>query len=150
MLETEIKEDNQKEILNMHDAFIQELKIQFSTALGKDRLYNRPAGFLNDQQLYLIGVNIEYFLNSAIRYDHKDFCKAIKEDLGPILGNVGMWVAKNLREQAKEQKDEDLKKKLQIIHDIIEKYVENGMDVLGQEKKYNFMNKFGAKKCPDK
>lgn len=49
MLETEIKEDNQKEILNMHDAFIQELKIQFSTALGKDRLYNRPAGFLNDQ-----------------------------------------------------------------------------------------------------
>lgn len=32
---------------------------------------------------------------------------------------------------------------------MIEKYVENGMDVLGQEKKYNFMNKFGAKKCPD-
>ena len=32
----------------MHDAFVGELKVKFSAALGKDRLYNRPCGFLND------------------------------------------------------------------------------------------------------
>ena len=43
----DIKEE--KDIQNMHEAFIQELKVTFSAALGKDRLYNRPCGFLNDQ-----------------------------------------------------------------------------------------------------
>jgi len=48
-LKVEVTADNQKDILNMHDAFIGELKVSFSAALGKDRLYNRPCGFLNDQ-----------------------------------------------------------------------------------------------------
>lgn len=33
--------------------------------------------------------------------------------------------------------------------EIVEKYLENGLDVLGEEKKYNFINKFGPKKCPE-
>ena len=28
--------------------------------------------------------------------------------------------------------------------------MENELEVLGDEKKYNFLNKFGPKKCPDK
>lgn len=32
----------------MHDAHIGELKSDFSGALGKDRLYHRPFGFIND------------------------------------------------------------------------------------------------------
>lgn len=47
-LNVEIR-DNQKEIQTMHDAFINELKTNFASALSKDRLYNRPCGFLNDQ-----------------------------------------------------------------------------------------------------
>ncbi len=42
-----------------------------------------------------------------------------------------------------------LKKKLQTCIDIVESYLESGLDVLGQEKKYNFINKFGPKKCPE-
>ena len=34
------------------------------------------------------------------------------------------------------------------MHDLIEKYLESGFGILGQEKKYNFLNKFGPKKCP--
>jgi hypothetical protein len=41
-----------------------------------------------------------------------------------------------------------MKKRIQVCIDIIEKYLENGLDTLGDEKKYNFMNKFGPKKCP--
>jgi hypothetical protein len=48
-LPVEVKEETKQEILNMHDAFIGELKVAFSAALGKDRLYHRPCGFLNDQ-----------------------------------------------------------------------------------------------------
>lgn len=33
--------------------------------------------------------------------------------------------------------------------ELIEKYLESGLDVLKEEKKYNFINKFGPKKCPD-
>lgn len=32
---------------------------------------------------------------------------------------------------------------------MVEKFLENGLDVLKQEKKYNFINKYGPKKCPD-
>ena len=47
-INVEIKDETKKDILNMHDAFVGELKVNFSAALGKDRLYNRPCGFLND------------------------------------------------------------------------------------------------------
>jgi len=33
--------------------------------------------------------------------------------------------------------------------ELIEKLIENGYDVIGEEKKYNFINKFGPKKFPD-
>ena len=36
------------DILNLHDAGISEMKNDFSTSLGKDRLYHKPCGFLND------------------------------------------------------------------------------------------------------
>jgi hypothetical protein len=47
-LPVEVKPENEKDIKNMHQAFISELKVNFSTALGKDRMYHRPCGFLND------------------------------------------------------------------------------------------------------
>lgn len=57
----EVKEETRKDILNIHDAEIEEMKVNFSTALGKDRLYHRPCGFLNDQQIWLLGVLLNYF-----------------------------------------------------------------------------------------
>ena len=72
------KEDGKKtEILNLHDAGITEMKNDFSTSLGKDRLYHKPCGFLNDQQIWMLGVNLQYLINSVLRFDHKDFIKAI-------------------------------------------------------------------------
>ena len=148
-LPVEVKEDTKKDIINMHDAFISELKVGFSGALGKDRLYHRPCGFLNDQQIWMLGVQIQYMVDSVLRFNNKDFLKAMKVDLGPVLGDVGLWALKLNLDQAKEDKNAELKKKLNICIDIVEKYLESGFDVLSDEKKYNFMNKFGPKKCPD-
>jgi TPR repeat protein len=41
-----VDKDNRKEIENLHEAYINEMKNSFSVALAKDRLYIRPAGFL--------------------------------------------------------------------------------------------------------
>ena len=87
--------------------------------------------------------------SQAIRFSHKDFLKSLILDLGPILGDLGLWSLKCLQDVAKEKKDNDLKKRLAVCIEIVEKYLENGLDTLGDEKKYNFMNKFGPKKCPD-
>jgi len=40
----------------MHDAEYAEMKVTFSGALTKDRMYHRPCGFINDQQIWMLGV----------------------------------------------------------------------------------------------
>lgn len=95
-LPIEVTPETEQDILNMHDANINELKSSFSTALGKDRMYHRPCGFLNDQQIWMLGIQTQYMLNSVLRFSHKDFLKALRVDLGPVLGDTGMWSLKCL------------------------------------------------------
>lgn len=66
-----------------------------------------------------------------------------------MLGDLGLWVLNNFKAQAKANNQDELKKKIQTVIDIVEKYLETGLDVLGIEKKYNFLNKWGPKKCPN-
>lgn len=104
--------NNTEDIVARHNAFIDEMKGNFSAALGKDRLHHRPCGFLNDQQIWLVGVLMQYFLTSVLRMDHKDFLKALRIDLGPVLGDLGLWILKCRQDEAKVAKDTELKKKL--------------------------------------
>lgn len=73
-----VDKDNKQEVLNLHEAYINELKTTFSQALQKDRLYLRPVGFLQDQQIWMIGVLTKYFVNQVLRFDHSDFLKAMR------------------------------------------------------------------------
>ena len=41
-----------KEIENLHDAYLNELQETFMAKLGKDRIYQRAAGFMTDQQIW--------------------------------------------------------------------------------------------------
>lgn len=52
----ELSEENKEDICKMHDAYINEMRTDFSGALGKDRLYHNAAGFVKDQLSWLIGV----------------------------------------------------------------------------------------------
>ena len=47
-LALEINDTTKQDIVNIHNANIDELKVNFSAALGKDRIYHRPCGFCND------------------------------------------------------------------------------------------------------
>jgi len=97
----------------------------------------------------MLGVSVHYMINSVIRFDHRDFLKAMKVDLGPVLGHTGLWALRQQINFAVETKDNELKKKAKVCLELIEKLIENNYDVIGEEKKYNFINKFGPKKCPD-
>ena len=35
-----------------------------------------------------------------------------------------------------------------VAVEIVKKYLEDGLNYLGQEGKYNLINRFGPKKCP--
>jgi hypothetical protein len=39
---------SKQEILNLHDAYLSELQESFMAKLGKDRMYQRAAGFMTD------------------------------------------------------------------------------------------------------
>lgn len=74
--------------------------------------------------------------------------KAIKEDFQPLLGELGVWVLTNYCQVQKDKGKLEKKKRGTVALDIIRSYLENGLDYLGQEKKYYFMNKYSPKKLP--
>jgi hypothetical protein len=58
----------------------------------------------------MVGVNIEYFKQCVLRFDHLDFKKALKIDVGIILGSLGLWAIKNHIDLCKEKGDSENKK----------------------------------------
>ena len=138
-----------EEILKLHEAYVNEMKTSFSHALGRDRLYERPVGYMQDQQIWMIGVLVRYFVKKALHFDHADFIKAIKEDIHPLLGETGIWAITNYSNTQKEKGKTEKKKQAQVAIDLLANYNEHRLDQLGQEKKYHFLNKYSPKKLPD-
>ena len=90
-----VNTEDKKEVSNMHEAYINELRTTFSAALTNDRLYHRPAGFIQDNQIWLLGVQTKHFIKEVLHYEHSDFIKAIKQDLGPMISDIGLWALNN-------------------------------------------------------
>ncbi|TNV72802.1 hypothetical protein FGO68_gene17252 [Halteria grandinella] len=145
---TLIQKDNKTEVLNLHEAYVSEMKSSFSAALGKDRLYQRAVGFMQDQQIWMVGVLARYFVKHALHFDHTDFMKALKQDVNPILGELGAWVLTNMVNRQREKGKTEKKKQAQVALDLVKNFLENGFDHLSLEKKYHFINKFSPKKLP--
>lgn len=77
----EINAENKEDICKMHDAYINEIRTDFSAALGKDRLYHLAAGFVKDQLSWLIGVQLHYAMTKVLHFNHEDFLSSLKIDL---------------------------------------------------------------------
>ena len=138
------------QLQNLHEAMINDMKTGFMAALGKDRMYKRECGAVTDQQIWMLGVLTRYFVKYVIRFDHKDFIRAIRTDLGPILGDTGMWALKNYLTLQTQKGNDEKKKIARNAIDLLSKYLETGFDVIGVETKYNLLNRFGPKKQPTK
>ena len=72
----------------------------------------------------MVGVLVQYLVKQVLHFDHADFMKAMKEDVQPLLGEVGLWALTNYCNRQKEK------------------------GKLEKKKKYYFMNKFSPKKLP--
>lgn len=115
-----------------------------------DRMYHRAAGFVEAQQIWLMGVLVAYACKQVLHFSHNDFLMAMRADLTPLLGNTGLWVVKNYMTRHAEKGNEDKKKRARVVLEIIQNFLDNGLEQLKRENKYNLMNKFGPKKNPDK
>lgn len=92
---------------------------------------------------------MKYFLRKVMHFSHEDFMTAFKVDLGPLLGEAGLWALKNYEERMAEKGKDEKKKKARCAHDLISEYLANNWDNLGKLSKYNLKNKYGPKKLPD-
>ena len=142
--------DNKVEVENLHDAFIKEKKQSFSQAIQRDRLYKRPAGYVEQNGIWIVAVLLKYFMKQVLHFSHVDFMKAMKEDLGPVQGEVGMWVLQNYIDFQKARGKDDNKKRAMIVMEIIKSFLEKQYEYIGKETKYNFINKYSPKKMPEK
>lgn len=57
-----VDRNDKAQLENLHEAMINDLKTTFMAALGKDRMYKRPCGAVTDQQIWMIGVLLKYFV----------------------------------------------------------------------------------------
>ena len=96
----------------------------------------------------MVGVLVQYLVKQVLHFDHADFMKAMKEDVQPLLGEVGLWALTNYCNRQKEKGKLEKKKMGTVALDIVKSYLECGLDYIGQETKYYFMNKFSPKKLP--
>ena len=90
------------------------MKGTFSAGLHKDRLYQRPSGFIEDNKVWLIGVQLRYLVKTMLRFDHIDFLKALRVDISPMLSEVGLWVLKNYEVRQKEKGKQEKRKMTQV------------------------------------
>jgi len=95
----DVSKEVKQEVLNLHEAHVNELKTNFMAALGRDRMYKRPCGSVTDQQIWMLGVLTKYLVKQVLNFSHTDFLTALRVDLGPILGETGLWALKNYQQR---------------------------------------------------
>ena len=96
----------------------------------------------------MIGVLVNYMLKHVMYFDHQDFLTAFKVDLGPILGETGLWALKNYEQRLIVKGKDEKKKLVRCAYDLIQEYMENGFDKLGKLATFQMKNKYCPKKMP--
>ena len=98
----------------------------------------------------MMGTICKYFTSKVLHFSHNDFIMAMKADLTPLLGNTGLWIVKNYFTHHSQKGNDDKKKRARIALEIIQNFLDNGLDQLKTERTYNMINKFSPKKMPEK
>lgn len=122
---------------------------RFSNAMRKDQLYKRAPAYMTDGLIWMLKVLKLYMVDTILRFDHKDFLKAITDDVPPMVSEVGIWILENSIMREKELGNTDRMKQYKTCLDIVKKIMDKGIDYFSKEGKYHLMNKFSPKKCPD-
>jgi len=84
----------------------------------------------------------------VLNFGHQDFLTALRVDLGPVLGETGLWALKSYQLRQADKGNEEKKLRARVAIDLVNKFLESGYEVLGQVKKYESLNRFSPKRCP--
>ncbi len=93
---------------------------------------------------------MNYLLKNVIFFDHEDFLTAFKVDLGPVLGETGLWALRNYEQRLIQKGKTEKKKLVRNAIDLVQDYLDNGFDKLGKLSTYQMKNKYCPKKMPDR
>jgi len=145
----EMKLDTNEKILNLHDVYVKDLMNKFTDAMRKDQLYKRATAFMNDGLIWMMKVLKLYMADTVLRFNHADFLTAVKDDIPPLVSEVGIWLFEVAVAREKELGNKDKMKQYKTCLDIINKIMEKGIEYFHKEGKYHLMNKYSPKKCPD-
>lgn len=145
----EIKVDSEEEILNLHDAYVNELMSKFTNAMRKDQLYKRATAYMTDGLIWMMKVLKLYMVDTVLRYNHEDFLIAVRDDIPPLISEVGIWLFEVAITRERELENKDRMKQYKTCLDIVKKILDKGIDYFKKEGKYHLMNKYSPKKCPD-
>jgi hypothetical protein len=111
--------EDKTEMENCHKGLTEELKNSFSRALGEDRMYKRPCGFIDDQHIWMMGVQLKYAINKVLHFDHRDFLTAMRNELCPLLGATGVWIVSQYQQRQQEKGNEEKKKKARVLGELL-------------------------------
>ena len=119
---------DKNEMTNIHKGLMMESKNGFSNALEADRMYKRPCGFIEDQQVWLMGVNLKYAIKNVLHFDHRDFLTAMRCELSPLLGTCGVWIVQQYQQRQQEKGNDEKKKKARCLVEILTHVIEFGLE----------------------
>lgn len=145
----ELKLDSDEEVQNLHDAYTNEMMNKFTNAMRKDQLYKRATAYMTDGLIWMMRVLKLYMTDTVLRFDHQDFLKAVRDDIPPLISEVGIWLFEVAIVREKELGNKERVKQYKTCLDIIKKILDKGIDYFSKESKYHLMNKFSPKHCPD-
>lgn len=114
--------DSNEEVINIHNAYVNEHLQKFAEAMKKDHLYRKATCYMNNGMIWLLKVLKLYFVNQVLWFDYKDFRRAMQEDLPPLFSNVGLWIMENWLARVKEyDENKELERMIRVAIDIINK-----------------------------
>jgi len=122
---------------------------KFSNAMRKDQLYKRATAYMTDGLIWMMKVLKLYMVDTVLRFDHKDFLIAVRDDIPPLVSEVGIWILENSINREKELGNKVRAKQYKTCLEIVKKIMNDNIDYFKKEGKYHLMNKFSPKKCPD-
>jgi hypothetical protein len=69
---------------------------------------------MTDQQIWMVGVLSTYFMKKVLHFSHDDFLTSLSADLGPLLGETGLWALKNYENSMSEEGNEEEKRRARV------------------------------------
>jgi len=78
--------------------------------------------------MWTLNVCRKFLTKHVLHFSHVDFLQALRIDLGPMLGDTGLWALKNYVTYQTEKGNDEKKRKARVAIDLLSNFLEHGFD----------------------